>query len=68
MSRSIAKKFRGCPTIGFFKKEANRKVRRTKDIDNGSIYKLLYDTWTINDGHKAKPVELQKDGRHLERK
>lgn len=31
------------------KRQANHKVRRTKDIANGKSYKKVYDSWSISD-------------------
>ncbi len=33
----------------FAKREANKKVRRSKDVPNGKIYKKFYDSWNIAD-------------------
>jgi len=33
----------------FQKKEANHKVRRTKDVPNGKAYRKLYNPWKICD-------------------
>jgi len=30
-------------------RQANKKVRRTKDVPNGRAYKKLYDSWNIRD-------------------
>lgn len=33
----------------FFKRRANKKVRRTPDIPNGRAYRKVYDSWSIYD-------------------
>ena len=33
----------------FWKKEANKKVRHTKDVPNGREFKKIGDTYNIND-------------------
>jgi len=54
MSRSYRKTFitdqsYRSKTPKFFKKQANRKVRRTKDVPDGNRYKRYYDSWVICD-------------------
>lgn len=53
MSRSL-KKTPGCCCEGpghlrWAKRQANKKVRRTKDIPNGKAYRIVYDPWNIRD-------------------
>jgi len=39
-----------CPDDGtWFKRQANKRVRRTKDISDGSAYKRVYCSWNIHD-------------------
>lgn len=54
MSRSY-KKVPGKNTEGrnhlrFFKRQANKKVRKSKNIPSGSTYRKVYNTWYIRDG------------------
>lgn len=54
MSRSYRKHFitdqsYNSKTPKFFKKQANRKIRRTKDVPDGNRYKRYYDSWSICD-------------------
>ena len=39
----------GTPGTKFAKRMANKKVRRTKNIPNGSSYKQVYETYDIRD-------------------
>ena len=53
MSRSYRKPWAVC-SYGtrhkqYAKKEANRLIRRTKDVPNGKAYRKFYDPWNICD-------------------
>jgi len=49
MSRSKAKTYRFFSVDKVHKKKANKIVRRTCDVPDGSSYKKLYETWKICD-------------------
>ena len=55
MSRSYRKLFithqshRRGGTVKWFKRDANKRVRRFKDLPNGNAYKKVYPTWDICD-------------------
>lgn len=49
MSRSIAKTYRFFNVDSSAKRLANKRVRRTKDVPNGSAYKKLFESWDICD-------------------
>lgn len=39
----------GTKQIKWYKRCANKKVRRTKDIPGGKAYRKVYDTWIFRD-------------------
>lgn len=54
MSRSykktpICRDCTGCECLQWSKRQANKKVRRTKNIPSGKSYKKIYETWDIHD-------------------
>ncbi len=49
MSRSYKKHLIIKDHDGFSKNQANRKVRRTKDIPDGKAYRRVYESWKISD-------------------
>lgn len=49
MSRSYKKTLGYCDRNPWAKRQANKKVRRTWDIDSGGAYKKLYDSYAICD-------------------
>jgi len=53
MSRSYRKPYvvsgNGTKFKQYAKKEANRLIRRTKDVPNGKAYRKFYETWNIDD-------------------
>ena len=57
MSRSYRepwfKDTNGSPYKRFAKQQANRKVRHTKEVPNGKVYRKLYDSWNIVD-HRSE--------------
>ena len=54
MSRSYRKPwitdgYKGSNCRQFYKRCANRKIRRSKDVPNGRAFKKFYETWDICD-------------------
>ena len=49
MSRSWKKTWGWVDRNPYRKNQANKKVRKTKNIPNGKAYKKLYDSWNISD-------------------
>lgn len=54
MSRSYRKPwitdgYKGSKIRQYFKSQANKKTRRSKDIPDGKNYKKFYDSWKICD-------------------
>lgn len=54
MSRSykktpIYKDGYGLKSLYWYKRSANKKVRRTTEINSGKAYRKVYDTWTFRD-------------------
>lgn len=49
MSRSYKKHPGWCDRNPFYKKVANRKVRRCSDVIDGSMYKKIEESWKIHD-------------------
>jgi len=49
MSRSYKKTPGFCDRSPFNKKQANKKVRKTKIVPNGKAYKKLYESYNICD-------------------
>ena len=39
----------GLKSLYWYKRSANKKVRRTTEIDSGKSYRKIYDTWTFRD-------------------
>jgi len=56
MSRSRASRYRRCPIFTPNKKKANRRVRRTPDIPDGTAYKRVFCSYEICDGGKARLI------------
>jgi len=53
MSRSFKKTagwtYENSNHISFEKRQANKKVRKMKEIPDGRAYKKIFDTWNIRD-------------------
>lgn len=65
MSRSyraawITDGYKGSITKQFKKRQANKKIRRTKEIiQDGKAYRKFYDTWNICD--YKYPIDIKDD-------
>ena len=49
MSRSHRKVYGYCDRNPYAKRLANKRVRRTKHLPNGKLYKKVFDSWDICD-------------------
>lgn len=65
MSRSYRKPWVVCGNgtrhKKYAKKEANRLIRRTKNIPDGKAYRKFYETWNIDDYRYPVNVKYPED-------
>ena len=66
MSRSFRKPiltdgYKGNKRKQFEKNQANKRVRKSKDIPNGKEYKKIYNSWDICDF--KIPIDMEKENR-----
>lgn len=66
---SVYKDGYGLKSLYWYKRSANKKVRRTTEIYNGKAYRKVYETWTFRDYifretlNQCK-IELERNFKH----
>lgn len=59
MSRSYRKEASASVNYSLAKREANKKVRKTKDVISGRFYRKIYDSYEIKE---YTPISFTREG------